>query len=108
MPGKTDAWGEVVFSVCECLPVVAQANIKCEVVAYVNAVLNKNCIEPLWQIVAADSEINWLSVVLDIGKSQLAERSSGRIFECEGAENSCAGLAACSSRSVLNDAAAKS
>src|SRR5215470_6167041 len=103
MPGETDAWGEVVFSVSECLPVVAQANVQCKVAAYVNTVLNKNCIEPLWQVVAVDSEINWLSVVLDIRQSQLAKGSSGRIFECEGAENSGAGLAACSSRSVMND-----
>src|ERR1051325_2645278 len=108
MPGETDAWGEVVFSVCECLPVVAQANVQREVVAYVNAVLNKNGIEPLRQVVAIDSEINWLSVVLDIRQSQLAERSGRRICELGGAENSCAGLAACSSRSVMNDAAAKS
>src|SRR6185369_18046673 len=99
MPGKTDAWGEVVFSVSERLSVVAQSSIKCKVVAYVNAVLNKNCIEPLWQVVAVDSEINWLSVVLDVRQSELAERSSRRVFEIEGAENRCTRLASRTSRS---------
>src|SRR6185503_8432637 len=51
MPAETNAWGEVVFCVGECLPVVTQPDVEGEVAAQVNAVLNEHGVEPLRQIV---------------------------------------------------------
>src|ERR1051325_3940615 len=107
MPAETDARREVLLRIGERLAVVTKANVECEVSVQVNVVLHEHRVEPLWQVVAADAEVDRLRVVLHVCKRQLAERRGGVVSECERAEDCGARLAAGSTRPVTDDAAAE-
>src|SRR6185369_10266487 len=108
MPAKTDAWGEVFLRVRERLPVVTKPEIEREVTAKMHAVLNEQRVEPLWQLVAVDAEVDRLRVVLHVVQRQLSERRSRCVLERERAEDRRARLTARSTGGVMNDAAAES
>src|SRR5262245_25547165 len=93
MPAKTDARREIVLRVRQRLPVVAQAKINRESAGSMNAVLNECRIEPLRQFVTADTEVDWLRVVLHVSKRQLTEWWRCGVQESEGTEDGSAGFA---------------
>src|SRR6185369_4190473 len=107
IPAKADARREVGVRVGERLAVITQSEIEREIAAQVNVVLHEDGVEPLRQVVAVDTEVNWLRVVLHVGKRQLAERRGGSRSERERAEDRGARLAAGSTRAMMNDTAAE-
>src|ERR1044071_6937538 len=102
MPAKADARREVFLRVRERLAVITQSQIEREIAAQVNVVLHEDGVEPLRQVVAVDTEVNRLRVVLYAGKGQVDERRRGGGPECERAEDRSARLTAGSTRAMMN------
>src|SRR5439155_1001323 len=63
MPAEASARREVLLGVGQSLMVVTKPEIDSEIAAHVDAVLHKAGIEPLLQLVAADSEVDGLRVL---------------------------------------------
>src|SRR6185436_16975353 len=74
LPGKADARLEVLRRGRQGLTIVAETEIKREVRQHVKTVLHKSGDQPLTQFIVANSEIDWLRVILHIGQRQLIER----------------------------------
>src|SRR5919206_1276640 len=107
MPAKPDAWREVVPRVGKSLAVITQADVKGEIAMQVNAVLHEERVEPLWQLVAADAEVDRLRVVLHVSKCELTKRSRRRVAERERAEDRSAGFTAGAAGRVVHHATAE-
>src|SRR4051812_38588825 len=107
MPAKPDAWREVVLSVSKSLAVITQSDVEREIAMQVNVVLNEKCVEPLWQLVAADPEVDRLRVVLHVGKCELTKRSRRCVAERERAEDRSAGFTAGAAGGVVDHATAE-
>src|ERR1051326_8934050 len=104
MPGKTDARREVLLGVGKGLAVVTQSEVEREVAMQVHVVLNKQGVEPLRQLIAADAEVDRLRVVLYVVECQLTERRRRVAPERECAEDRGTRFAAGTAGSVMDDA----
>src|SRR6185369_10413860 len=107
MPAETDTWRKVVLRIGERLAVIAQSQVQRKIAAQVNVVLHEDCVEPLWQFVAANAEIDRLRVALNISKRQLIEWF-GAGQKSKRTEDRRSGFAASPTRGVMNNAASKS
>ena len=86
-PGEAHARREVLGGVQQGLAVVAQPEIQRQLLPHPDAVLHETGVKPLAQLVAADSVVDRLRVLLHVVQGQLVERRSGGALEGEGAED---------------------
>src|SRR5437867_4063244 len=107
MPAEADARREVLRRVGQGLPVVAKPKVDGEVAAQVNTVLHESGREPLLQLVAADSEVDGLRVLLHVGQCQLTEGRGRRVIKRERPEDRGTGLAARAAAGVMDETSAE-
>src|ERR1051326_3707955 len=94
MPRETDARCEVFPGIGKRLPVVTQSDVEREVAMQVHVVLDEQGVEPLWQLVTADAEVDRLGVVLHVVECQLTERRRRIALKRKRTEDRGAGFAA--------------
>src|SRR5262245_12876025 len=92
MPAKAGARSQILHRIRQSLAVVTEPDFENEISSHMNAVLDEGCVEPLLQLIAADSEVDRLCVLLPHAPRQLTEWRRRVAAERESTQNRITGL----------------